>query len=202
MRMFIVGATGRTGRLTVEQAIARGHAVTSMVRTPEMRSAHEGSQTVAGDPLRVDDLAAVLPGHDVVISCLGQRSGNDATLLRDAAIAMLAAMRRSGVRRYLVISQGLLFPSQNLIIRLLRWALARHVADSTAMEKLVRTSDTDWTIVRPPRLRDDGIRLGYRVRTGARPGGASAMYRADLAAFLVDEAERAAHVREIVGIAS
>jgi hypothetical protein len=34
-----------------------------------------------------------------VISCLGQRSRRDANLLRDAAVAILEAMARAGVRR-------------------------------------------------------------------------------------------------------
>ncbi len=46
MRLFIVGATGRTGRLAVEQAIASGHAVTIMVRNPQMRPDREGQKVV------------------------------------------------------------------------------------------------------------------------------------------------------------
>jgi NAD(P)H-binding len=63
-------------------------------------------------------------------------------------------------------------------------------------------SNVDWTIVRPPRLKAGGVPRGYRVRSGARPAGAWAMQRADLAAFLLDEAEREGHKKEIVGITS
>jgi hypothetical protein len=108
--------------------------------------------------LNANDLAPILPGHDAAISCLGQRSSTDARLLQDAADATMTAMSRCGLRRYLVVSQGLLFPSSNPIITLLRLVLARHVADSIAMEHLVRTSETDWTIVRPPRLPEAGAR--------------------------------------------
>ena len=70
------------------------------------------------------------------------------------------------------MSQALLFASGNPLIGLLRLILANHVADSTAMEHLVELSDTDWTIVRPPRLRDGGTSHGYKVEAGAlRPGG-------------------------------
>jgi putative NADH-flavin reductase len=101
-----------------------------------------------------------------------------------------------------VVSQGLLFPSWNPIIPLLRLILARHVADSLGMEQLVRASDVDWTIVRPPRLKEAGRPRGYRVQLGALPTGAWAMQQADLAAFLLDEAERQQHKRKIVGITS
>jgi hypothetical protein len=43
-------------------------------------------------------------------------------------------MVRSGVRRYLAVSQGLLFPSSKPMIALLRLFLVLQVADSRAME--------------------------------------------------------------------
>jgi len=93
MRLFIVGATGRTGQLVIEQVIARAHVVTAIVRKPGALPAHDNLRIVTGDPLRIDDLTPHLADHDAVISCLGQRSGTDNTLLRDGTTAMLEAMR-------------------------------------------------------------------------------------------------------------
>lgn len=202
MNLFIVGSTGRTGRLVVEQAISRGHVVTAIVREPGTLDACAGLRVVVGDPLRAEDLASALAGHDAVISCLGQRSRGDANLLRDAATATLDAMHGAGVRRLLIVSQGLLFASRNPIIALLRLILARQVADSAAMEERVSASNLDWTVVRPPRLQEGGAPRGYRFKVGARPGGASAMQRADLAAFLLDEAEKEKHTKAVVGVTS
>lgn len=202
MNFVLLGATGRTGRLVAQQALARGHDVTAITRIPETVGAHGRMRTVVADPRCVDDLEPALADNSVVISCLSQKSAQDADLLRRAATATLEGMGRTGIRRYLVVSQGLLFPSRNPIIALLRLILARHVADSTAMEQLVRASNVEWTIVRPPRLKEGGSPHGYRVRRGARPQGAWAMQRVDLAAFLLDEAEKGEHKNAIVGITS
>lgn len=202
MNLFLTGANGRTGQLVLDKALARHHSVTAIVRKQGAIPSREHLRIVVGDPLRADDLAPVLANHDAVISCLGQRSRQDAYLLRNATAAALEAMARTGVRRYLVVSQGLLFPSRNPIILFLRLILARRVVDSAAMEQLVRASNVDWTIVRPPMLKDGGGQRGYRVHTGARPEGAWAMQRADLATLLVDEAERHEHKKQIVGITS
>jgi putative NADH-flavin reductase len=115
MKLFFLGATGRTGKLVVEQALSRGHGVTAIVRTPRVPHSsalpsNKQSQIVIGDPRSTDTLTPVLAGHDAIISCLGQRSRQDANLLRDSAIAMLAAMVGGGVRRCLVVSQGLPLP--------------------------------------------------------------------------------------------
>ena len=202
MKLLVIGATGRTGRLVTVQTLARGHEVTAVVRRSSALDPAEHLSIAVGDPLRVDALVPILKGHDVVISCLGQRSPQDARLLRDAAAATLIAMTRSGVHRYLVVSQGLLFPSRNPLVLLLRLILARQFADTIAMENLTRKSDVDWTIVRAPRLVEGGAACGYRVEAEGRPRGALAMQYADLAAFLVDEAERPTHVNQVVGIAA
>ena len=183
MKLFIVGATGRTGRLVIEQAISRGHTITAIVRRPGMLHAHERLQIVVGDPLRCSILAPELVGHDAVISCIGQRAQQDANLLTRAATSILKAMSESQVRRCLVVSQGLLFPSWNPIVMFLRLALKRNVADSAAMEH-------------------GGIPRGYRVDRLPFQGSSWAMQRADVAAFLLDEVEKAGHVREIVGLTS
>jgi hypothetical protein len=69
------------------------------------------------------------------------------------------------------------------------------------MERLVETSSTDWTIVRPPRLMDGGRPVGYRVKANAPPEGAWAMQYADLATFLLDAAEKGEHLKMVVGVA-
>ena len=71
MKLLILGATGRTGRLVTEKALSRGHDVTAFVRTPSLQ-ARERLTIVVGDPRRIEDLSAVLPGHDAVVSCLGK----------------------------------------------------------------------------------------------------------------------------------
>jgi putative NADH-flavin reductase len=200
MKLLIVGATGRTGRLLTEQAIVRGHAVTAFVRSPQSLKPRAGLTIAAGNPLAANELAAVLPGHDVVISAIGRRSRDDATVLRDSAAAILKALQASPASRYIVVSQGLLFPSRHPIAVMLRWLLAIEIKDSGAMESLVRASDASWTIVRPPRLTEGGALKGYRVSVNGMPGGIQSMDRRDLATFLLDETEKSQYPKTVVGV--
>jgi putative NADH-flavin reductase len=200
MKLLIVGATGRTGRLLAEQAIVRGHAVTAFVRSPQSLKPRTGLTIAAGNPLAANELAAVLPGHDVVISAIGRRSRDDATVLRDSAAAILKALQASPASRYIVVSQGLLFPSRHPIAVMMRWLLAIEIKDSGAMESLVRASDANWTIVRPPRLTEGGALKGYRVSVNGMPGGIRSMDRRDLATFLLDETEKSQYPRTVVRV--
>lgn len=202
MKLVILGASGRTGRHVIEQASGRSHEITALVRPGVALPVKPGLTIARGDPCDRDLLGQLIDGHDAVISCLGQRSVADAALLRDSASALIAVMTKSDARRLVVISQGLLFPTSSVVVRLLRLALARHVEDSTAMEALLRGSDIDWTIVRPPRLTDEDETRGYRLAVGEMPDGRRVMSRADLAACLLDEVNQAGHLRAIVGVTS
>jgi putative NADH-flavin reductase len=202
MKLLVLGATGRTGRHVTRQALARGHDVTAVVRDAISIPPHDRLRLAAANPLDADALANLLLGQDAVISCLGQRTRADAGLLQNAAAAMLQAMSRAEVRRYLVVSQGLLFPLRGLFAAVLRRMLARYIADSTAMERLVTASAVEWTIVRPPRLLDGDTSRGYRVEVGTMPERSRAMQYVDLAAFLLDAAERRSYPHAIVGLTS
>jgi len=65
----------------------------------------------------------------------------------------------------------------------------------------VTASDLDWTIVRPPRLTNGPVTGRYRIEDDRMPRGGSSVSRADVAHFLLDELERGAHVRRMVGMA-
>jgi len=207
MRLFVVGATGGTGRELVNQALARGHRVTALVRSPlPLGAPRDGLTVVAGDPLSAESIGPVLPGHDAVLSAIGPRGGGRTTVVQDSASAIVTAMKAIAMRRLLVLSVALLFPRAGLIGAALRKTFLRGVADdSEEMERIVRTSDLDWTIVRPPRL-TNGLRTeNYAVDVDGLPpgsgGSAASVGRADVAHFLLDEVERPAHLRRVVGIA-
>src|SRR5260221_14217091 len=202
MKLYVIGGSGRTGHHLVDQAIARGHEVTALVRRLEALKPQPQLQQIEGNAERPEDVAAFLDGHDAVLSCLGHRRHDDAHLLQDGADALLDAMACRGVNRCLFVSQGLLFATRNPLSGALRVVFARHVADSTAMEHLVELSDTDWTIVRPPRLVDHGHPHGYRAAPRTLPDGSVSLERADLAAFMLDAVEKHPYPRAIVRVTS
>jgi putative NADH-flavin reductase len=186
-----------------ERALSHGHDVTAFVRTPSL-PARERLTVVVGDPRRIDDLLAVLPGHDAVVSCLGNATAPaDRRLVTESASAMLTAMNKLNIKRYVVQSGALLFPSMNPVIWALQLVMASKLADARAMEHVVRASDIDWTIVRPPQLKHGVQAVGYLAKAGGRPSKKwSTMQFTDLAEFLVDAVERRQFIRQIVGVAS
>lgn len=110
MRLFVLGATGGTGRAIVDQALSRGHRVTAFARSPEQLGERESLILKRGDPRRSADLVSALPGHDVVLSALGRRAKADDSILADCARAIIDGMKTTQVTRLIVVSSALLFP--------------------------------------------------------------------------------------------
>jgi putative NADH-flavin reductase len=203
--LFVLGATGGTGRALVEQALGRGHRVTAFVRSPQkLDPPREGLTVVRGDPRNADELRAALPGHEAVLSALGPPGIGPSTLVADSARSTVAAMQASGVRRLLVVGVAVLFENDGVLSAIARRTFLRNVAkDHAEMERILSASGLDWTIARPPRLTDGPLTHAYGVADGRMPPGAClTVSRADVADFLLDEVEHPAHVRQIVGMAS
>jgi putative NADH-flavin reductase len=203
MRLFLLGATGRTGAELVDLALARGHEVTAFVRSPQKLGPDRPLNIVRGDPRDRAALAAALRGHDAVLSAIGP-AGRDAfrpsTLLTDCAVATVEAMTAASVARLAIVSAALLFPEEGLYFAFFRWLIGHHLRDLRTMEDAVRASRLDWTIARPPRLTRSPDPSYRAVRDALPPRGYATSFRS-VAAFMIEAVERGSHVREIVGLA-
>ena len=201
MNIAVVGATGRTGQQVTEQALTRGHNVTAVVRSPSLKE-RTGLRVVHADPCKLEELLPAFTGMDAVISCLGQRPGGHPWLVRDAAASTLQAMQQADVERFVIVSGALLYPSRNPLVFLLKQVMADKLTDGRAAEDIVTTSNANWTIVRPPRLREGMVNKGYKIETGADPRLTWSLQFRDLAACLLDLGEGQSYAREIVGVTS
>jgi len=204
MRLFVIGANGRTGRQILDVARARGHEVTAFVRSPETLEQMPGVRVVRGDPREASSIAAALPGHDAVLSAIGPHPRDvllhPSTLLADCARATVDAMVATGVTRLAIVSAAVLFPEKGLDFVFFRWLLRHHARDLREMERIVRASGLAWTIPRPPRLtaaRD----AGFVALRDALPAGSRVMSFRSVAAFMLDAVEQRSHVAEVVGLA-
>ena len=148
------------------------------------------------------ELADALPGHDAVLSVLGTRGLGATSVLEDSSRATIAAMRKAGVRRLVILSSALLDAHIGVVNRIVSRTLLRHFSsDQRAMEKLVMASDLDWTVLRPPRMADSAPD-GQSFSSLAEPADSAGMVirKEEVARVMLDAAENARYVRELVHI--
>jgi putative NADH-flavin reductase len=208
MKVLILGATGGTGLQLVRRALYSGHEVTAFVRNDSALQYYKDQIKIdTGDPLNPVQLTNALRGQDAVLSGLGPRvpiAKSDEHLLSTFATSLAAAMERSRVRRLVIISSAFLFkdaifPPAYLLGRLMFPSV---VKDTTDLENIVRKSDTDWTIVRPPQLTDQCHTGRYRERVGHLPFMGLKISRADVADYFVKALSLESVVHKIVGISN
>jgi uncharacterized protein YbjT (DUF2867 family) len=195
MRIVVIGANGATGRLTVFEALARGHEVVAFVRDSAQVTLSDPHLTVAqGDVFDQATVVAALEGADAVISAIGRSRKKGSTqwgkgpFYAPAMRVILDGMAARGVGRLAVVSsqgvgdeplQGLALP-----LRAFRLVVGRVMDDMREMERLVEASDTEWTITRPGGLTRKP-KGEYVVRPGNSLRGHGSTPRADLAEALV-----------------
>ena len=203
MKIFLLGANGRTGREILGRALSAGDSVTALVRAEDRLAdiSHQRLEVRVGSPCDARVLEPLLPGHDVVVSVLGpRRPWKSATAIYpQSGAAIVDAMRRSDVNRLLVTSSGLLFPEGGFFVGAMRWLVGSLVADAGRMEEHIRSSSLDWTIARTSFL-TNGSATSYRLGAGAFPEGGGAVSRAAVASFLLTEAAHPSYRRQVVGL--
>ena len=192
MTTLVVGASGATGRLLVEQLLNRGQSVKIIVRVldtlPETIKNHDNASVVQASVLDISDEEMVkhVKGCDAVASCLGHNMsfkgvyGQPRRLVTDATRRLCNAIKankaETPVKFVLMnttgnsnrdLSEKISF-GQKCVIWLLRLLLPPHVDNEKAGDFL-RTeigqndSAIEWVAVRPDGLINESEVTDYEV---------------------------------------
>lgn len=207
MKIVVFGATGGTGRELVGQALERGHHVTAQARSPEKLAEleHPDLEVVRGDVLDPADVERAVTGQEAVLCAIGT-GAERSTLREDGTRNLVDAMTATGVRRLVCLSSLGVGDSRANLGFFTRFVVVgiflRHAfADHERQEAVIRTSSLDWTIVRPPHLKE-GPRTG-EYRYGFPPTDRDIqgwISRADLADFMLNQLDSDAYVRQSPGV--
>jgi uncharacterized protein YbjT (DUF2867 family) len=181
--IVIAGGHGQIALRLARLLSARGDTVRSLIRNPghEAGVHAAGAEPVLADMERLDDLSGFVDGADAVVFAAGAGPGSGAERKRTvdlgAAVKLLDAARRTGARRYLMVSSmGAGDPAAG------GEAMRPYLEAKAEADAALAASDLDWTIVRPGRLTEDpGTGL---VQVGASLGGLREITRDDVAAVL------------------
>jgi putative NADH-flavin reductase len=195
MRIIIFGASGKTGRELVTQALERGHEVTAFVRDPAKLSvAHERLKVARGNVMDPASIDAVMPGHDAVLCAIGNRQYIlPSNVLAKGTRNIVAAMEKHGVRR-LVCETSLgvsdSFGRLGVYYTLFVYPVVMpfYWFDKEEQEKVIKRSNLEWVIVRPGQLTNGRKRGAYRH--GPNVGNylwSVSIARADVADFMLNQ---------------
>lgn len=204
MKIALFGS-GMIGSRIAREALARGHEVTLVARTPGKAGLHHAKlKEVSGDARDVASIAAAVKGHDAVISAVGAGTGDQSGLLQ-ATEALLKGVKQSGVKRLLVVGgAGTLEVAPGLqLVDAPTFPDAYKppaLAHRQVLERVRGEQELDWTYLSPAALILPGERTG-KFRLGGDQllvddKGESRISAEDYAVALIDELERPQHSRK------
>ena len=209
MNLLIIGATGGTGRALLEQALARGHTVTVLVRNPKkVKTQHDRLTLMQGNVLDFDSVDRAAKGKDAVLSALGhKRFLIKTSILSEGTRNIVKALEKNGVKRFVCEtslgvgdSRGRLGLLYTLFI--IPFILFFYFRDKKKQERIIGDSSLDWVIVRPGRLTNGRKRGVYRH--GRAIGNyiwGAAISRADVADFMLKQLTDNSYLRQAVTVA-
>jgi len=223
MKLTIFGATGGIGVELLRQALAAGHQVTVAVRNPSKLAARRNGTRVITTDLEDPEprtLESAVAGAEAVLSALGPRPMAKAGVAEHGTRAIVAAMQATGVRRIIVVSAAPIstmpspgrphppsrdpgegFFMTNLGTPFTKTVLRERYTDLALMEDVLRASDLEWTIFRPPRLTNGRLTGTYRTAFRRNLRGGWRISRADVAHAMLTVVGRQETIREEIGIA-
>ena len=208
MKIAVICANGKAGKLIVKEAVSRGRDVTAVVREENQSAAQKVIQKDLFD-LTVEDLE----GFDVVIDAFGAWT-EDTLPLHSTSLKKLCDLLSGSSTRLLVVggagslyvnkehtacvADGSDFPDA---FKPLAAAMAK------ALGELRQRNDVQWTYLSPAGdFQAEGEKTGKYILGGEElvlnSKGESVISYADYAIAMIDEAVKGNHIQERISVVS
>jgi nucleoside-diphosphate-sugar epimerase len=218
-RLAVFGATARSGRVIIRQALDAGFDVTGLARSPQkLDIRHPRLKLVKGDARDVDSLARALDGDEVVICMIGYPTPKDpmqevgpVDLYTVMARNLIAAMQERGNTRLIMASstgveksvgRDATAPASSNPTDMWRFNARYLYADMADMETMLLASGLETIILRPGFMVQEPARNDLKVSTEGETPPARVITYEDFAAFVLAQVDSDEFVGRPVGVYS
>ena len=164
MKILLLGATGRTGKEILQQALQAGIAVNVLVRdSSKVKIIDKALRIIESKTLDKTALRKAMKDCDAVISALNISRNSDfpwsslrtpKTLLSDTLHNVIEIARELTIKRIIVLSAWGVHETRKDIPFWFRWLISfsnigAGYRDHERQEALLEASNLDWTSIRP-----------------------------------------------------
>ena len=199
MRILILGATGRTGKLVLKTALDEGYEVNCLARNSARIPTVDKLQVFEGNPAVSEDLEKALQGCDYVINVLNISRTSDfpwaklrtpPTYLSDVMKKLMTLAEKHRLKGLIACSAWGVAETKKDIPFWFRWMIdysniGLAYRDHERQEELLAKSSLNWTVVRPVGLSNVKKEEKIKVSLNNSPKPSLMISRLSLAKFLV-----------------
>jgi putative NADH-flavin reductase len=215
MKILLLGATGRTGKHIIEEAIKRGHKIAAIARNPEKIENFEIDIT-QGTPYDYETVENAIAGCEAVINTINVSRKSDnpwapltapKDMISKSASNVIKAMEKAGIKRFVALSTlgaGRSWKKIPVILKLmvsisnLKFAFRDHGKQEEILEK----SSVDYTICRAPWLEDEINDTGAVATPEGEKPASRVLSRNSAAEFFIKIIENNEHIRETISLSN
>ncbi len=186
MKVLVLGASGRLGRVLVMRALSAGHTVTAFTRTPAQYLSGDPSVRIYGGSVgQPRAVRAAVRDQDAVIWAVAPAE-------LDGLRLVLREMTSAGTRSVIHVSDAAASSDTRsaggAAARLLESVTGRSPGRAARdRESVVSDSPLEWTIVRPARLTLGPLTGTYAATVDPEAVRMTSISRADVAAFITTQ---------------
>lgn len=212
MRILILGATGRTGKHLLQQALQRGHIVNALVRDKNKITTDDPHLSVfEGSPLDKTVLENAMKGCAAILSALNVSRNSDwpwaklrspKNLLSQTMKNIIELAPKQNVQRIIFISAWGVAETKKDLPGWFRWFIDHSnvrypYLDHERQEELIKATSLQWTSVRAAGLTNVKKIKEVIVSFNDNPKPRLTINRSTVAAFMLDVLEKDLYVREM-----
>jgi len=209
MKLIVFGSTGGIGRNIVEQALHAGHHVTAIARNPSaLTIEHANLKIVKADVFQPSTFDEAMKGQDAVLSAIGINSTKPTTVYSQGVLNIVNAMQKNAVHRIICVSASAVVTSPKLsfpirmMTKLLQRILKNMYGDLLKMELVVKQTNLNWTVIRPPRLINKPVTGKYRFAANDWLSSCLSISRADLSHFMLQHIDDMNTYKSVIEVAN
>ncbi len=197
----VIGGTGKSGKYLVQSLLNKNYSIKLLLRNPEnFKLANPLIEMVKGDARNYDSIDNLVKNCDVIISTLGQPSGEE-SIFSDAAKNIIKAMNFHGIRRYIVttglnVNTPLDHKNENVKMAT-DWMYQNYPQTTTDKQKeyeLLVESNLNWTLVRLPLIVQTSE--SFRTETNLQDCKGENISATDLGEFLVSQIDDETFIKQ------
>ncbi len=204
MKILLLGATGRTGKLVLKTAKENDYQINCLVRDTEKVKNSDKVQVFGGNPNNTDDLEQAMIGCKTIISVLNISRTSDfpwASLrtspeyLSEVMSKTIKLAEKHNINRLVVCSAWGVAETKDDLPGWFQWFIDNSnigvaYKDHERQEELLRKSDLDWTIVRPSGLTNSKKKQKIIESYENKPVPKLLISRLSVARFMVEALKR------------
>lgn len=206
MNIAIIGAGAGIGLESVNQALEKGHTVTALSTNTNHITDHPNLIKINGSATSPIDLKKAIKNSEAVLITVGTKNKKATTLFSDIAKTLINVTDELNFSSPILVITGFgAGESKNYLSFFMRTVISLFLKDQyinkTEMEKLITKSSLKWEIIRPGMLTNGSTNSSYKVLSELQKGmKVGKISRADVAKFLIDEAENKRFIHQYVAL--